>query len=523
MTQFRKLNKATTKLITSTGALALIAGLSLALSTSAFAQDACVDGTGTHSLQCGDSAAATAFGATAIGDRSTASGVNATALGDFSDATGDNSTALGKAAQATAESAVAIGAGDDIGNSARAFSEGSIAIGGSSGPGESGALAGAVGSIAIGGSVGTTDGALASGTDAVAIGSGALATGVNSTALGAETNAAGDTSTAFGRRASATGVSSTALGSSANAEGSSSIALGFAANNLVTSGTKSIAIGLFAKSQGTNAIAIGSDTDFSFAGADAHGTDSIVIGADASDFDFSRTIVIGKGAVATEADQVILKSKDTFTILGNGDVGIGTAAPLGNLDINSGAADTTLLLNNSSAQWELKSKASTGRLNFKNLTDGGVPFKLGPSAVNSLLSVGTMANDLVEVRGELMVEGDVDVTGTLTTGGPTFGGGCDAVFGADYDLPSIEEHAKAMYANSYLPEIGPTAPNAAINVSERMGTMLNELEKAHIYIAQQEARLNRHEQEKQAMQSRLERQGTELELIKQQIALLMNP
>ena len=168
-------------------------------------------------------------------------------------------------------------------------------------------------------------------------------------------------------------------------------------------------------------------------------------------------------------------------------------APLGNLDINSGADDTTLLLNNSSAQWELKSKASTGRLNFKNLTDGGVPFKLGSSAVNSLLSVGTAANDLVEVRGELMVEGDVDVTGTLTTGGPTCGGGCDAVFGADYDLPSIEEHAKAMYANKYLPEVGPTVPHAPMNISEKVGTMLNELEKAHIYIAQQEARIKAQE------------------------------
>jgi hypothetical protein len=102
-----------------------------------------------------------------------------------------------------------------------------------------------------------------------------------------------------------------------------------------------------------------------------------------------------------------------------------------------------------------------------------------------------MADDLVEVRGELMVEGNVDVTGTLTTGGPTCGGGCDAVFGADYDLPSIEEHAAAMFANSYLPEIGPTVPHAPVNLSEQYGRVINELEKAHIYIAQQEARLTR--------------------------------
>jgi len=162
----------------------------------------------------------------------------------------------------------------------------------------------------------------------------------------------------------------------------------------------------------------------------------------------------------------------------------------GLLDIDSGGAvDTTLLLSNTGAQWELKNKTTTGRLNFKNLTAGGVPFKLGPTAVNSLLSVGTAADDLVEVRGELDVDGNVTVTGTVTTGGPTCGGGCDAVFDDDYDLPTIEEHAKAMFANKHLPEIGPTVPLAPINLSEQYGRMLNELEKAHIYIAQLEARV----------------------------------
>jgi len=132
---------------------------------------------------------------------------------------------------------------------------------------------------------------------------------------------------------------------------------------------------------------------------------------------------------------------------------------------------------------------------------------LGPTAVNSLLSVGTAAADLVEVRGEFDVDGNVTVTGTVTTGGPTCGGGCDAVFDADYDLPSIEEHAREMYANKHLPEIGPTIPLAPINLSEQYGKMLNELEKAHIYIAQQEVRMKQ--------------QATEMSQMKKQIAFLM--
>ncbi len=424
--------------------------------------------------------------------------------------------------------------------------------------------------LLVGMSLGVSTSAFADATASCNVGTGALSTecGVNSsatetsaTAVGNAASAMGNSSTALGRQANAAGISSTALGRSASAAGLGSIALG---TFVSAAGSSSTALGNRSDT-GLNAIAVGGDSsDGDSDGAQALGNNSIVIGTDAGDSGFAGAIVIGKGALATEADQVILKSADIFTILGNGnmglgttspqeeihivsglpairfedndgatqdweifanttqmgfqdvtnsfkipfavnagapsnalivksngDVGVGTSNPLGNLDINSGAADTTLLLTNSSAQWELKSKASTGRLNFKNLTDGGVPFKLGPNSVNGLLSVGTMANDLVEVRGDLEVEGDVDVTGTLTTGGPTCGGGCDAVFGPNYDLPSIEEHAKAMYANSYLPEIGPTVPHAPVNLSEQYGRVINELEKAHIYIAQQEVRLAR--------------------------------
>ncbi len=353
-------------------------------------------------------------------------------------------------------------------------------------------LACGVGANAAGLSTAVGHNASAVGERSMALGSSASAAGLNSIALGHDNSAGGSGSIAVGRSANAAWLSSIAFGSSALTGGSHSIALGSSS---------------FA---GLHAVAIGSDGDFNGAGARAFGDNSIAVGADATDSNFADAIVIGFGATATEADQVILKSADVFTILGNGDVGIGTAAPLGNLDINSGAADTVLLLNNTSAQWELKSKASTGRLNFKNLTDGGVPFKLGPSAVNSLLSVGTMADDLVEVRGELMVEGNVDVTGTLTTGGPTCGGGCDAVFGADYDLPSIEEHATQMFANSYLPEVGPTVPHAPMNISETVGTMLNELEKAHIYIADLDKRNKALAQEKQVLADQLARQETRL-------------
>jgi len=502
MTTYNTLAKATTKLITSAGALALIAGLNISTAPQAYADDCLLD---TNNDGNADSNVDTDGGADsggvnnrlACGQGASATGSFSTAVGAISDASGDHSTALGRNAIAAGEDSTALGR-----NSSAAGSN-STAVGRD-------ASAAGPSSTALGYS------ANAAGNSSTAVGHSASAAG-SSTALGREASAAGSISTAVGHGASATGSESTALGGFASAVGDFSTALGvsaqtdlagttsvgYAANNGIAVGANSTALGYRAKTQGTNAIAIGADTgDGGFIGASAQGNDSIVIGADASDGAFAGAIVIGMGADATEADQVILKDAATFTILGNGNMGVGTATPAGNLDIDSGGAvDTTLLLSNTAAQWEIKNKANTGRLNFKNLIAGGVPFKLGPTAVNSLLSVGTATMDLVEVRG------DLDVTGILTTGGPTCGGGCDAVFNDDYDLPTIEEHAREMFANKHLPAVGPTVPLAPLNVSETIGNMLNELEKAHIYIAQ-------NHREKQAMQA-------EMAQMKQQIAILM--
>ena len=135
------------------------------------------------------------------------------------------------------------------------------------------------------------------------------------------------------------------MGRSASAAAFNSTALGYAVNIVGAAGDNSTALGALATARGLNAIAIGADTDdVDFVGADAQGNDSIVIGSEASDAGFDRVVVLGKGAAAIEADMVILKDASTFTILGNGNMGLGTAAPMGNLDINSGVDDTVIII-----------------------------------------------------------------------------------------------------------------------------------------------------------------------------------
>jgi len=95
--------------------------------------------------------------------------------------------------------------------------------------------------------------------------------------------------------------------------------------------------------------------------------------------------------------------------------------------------------------------------------------------------------------------GDMEITGSLTTtGGTCGGGGCDLVFQPETQIESIEEHAASMWTNRYLPAVGPTLENAPFNLTEKTGGMLNELEKAHIYIEQLNKRLAEQDQRHEA-------------------------
>jgi hypothetical protein len=167
----------------------------------------------------------------------------------------------------------------------------------------------------------------------------------------------------------------------------------------------------------------------------------------------------------------------------NDNVGIGLGSnnvAHSDLDVRSVAADTILTLSRSNAastdNWQIKNKNSTGTLNI-GPQNGNTPIKVSATANTNLLKVGLGGANLVEV------EGDIEITGTITTGG-SCSIGCDRVFDADYDLSSIEEHSAAMWSNGYLPNVGATAETGQYDLSNKVLRMLNELEHAHIYIAQ---------------------------------------
>lgn len=175
-------------------------------------------------------------------------------------------------------------------------------------------------------------------------------------------------------------------------------------------------------------------------------------------------------------------------ITASGDVGIGTNTPTSRVHVfntvdentsilvqNTNASNTELNLNNAIREWKFRNNRVG---NFVINTPGDLGFEL-------------MLNDA----------GDLTIQGELVTAGPSCSAGCDEVFRLGDDLESIEEHAAFMWKQGFLSGIGPTDPHAAINLSTRSGTLLNELEKAHIYIDQ----LN---QEVKALRQQIEEKTT---------------
>lgn len=432
-------------IIHSASVLVLVAMLSPTLVPRALAGagPACEESTG---LECGTGSSTGSASATAIGG----DGTDADALG--AQATGSESVAIGADALGTGSESVALG------YNAQATTTETTAIGES-----------------------TT----ASGTGAVALGTNANATATRAHALGRNSDATLTSALAVGANTQATGLESIAIGSgagiltSARSTGTRSIAIGGGASGAEgaqADGSESIAIGNASDAVGNDSVAIGSDgLDGDSLGAQATGIESIAIGPDAVS-GFDGAIAIGAGATTTEIDEIVLGVGNRLTIKGNKRAGFGTGVPLAPLDVltdgaNIGTGNAVIWLANSAGPTAFTMDPGDDGVFWNTSAPANSEYRISRS--------GTGGPEFT-----LQSNGNLDIRGTLTTGGPSCGGGCDAVFNSDYELPSIEEHAEAMFTNKHLPAVGPTLPHQPIDLTEHVGNMLNELEKAHIYIAE---------------------------------------
>ncbi|MEZ5716054.1 MAG: hypothetical protein R3D85_13330 [Paracoccaceae bacterium] len=185
--------------------------------------------------------------------------------------------------------------------------------------------------------------------------------------------------------------------------------------------------------------------------------------------------------IAAEADNA------SVTLAAGGRIGLFAPTPQAALHLRRSDGTAQAYVQEASATTEprtLLNLRNNGRPEIvMGNTDTGGEWSFG-AGTNFILKQGALGSTssaktkLFEVTGT----GNATLAGSLTTGGTTCGGGCDRVFTEQAIIPA-RDYAAAMWTQGFLPHVGPTPEGAPLNVSEKLGGMLNALEHAHVFIA----------------------------------------
>jgi hypothetical protein len=203
-----------------------------------------------------------------------------------------------------------------------------------------------------------------------------------------------------------------------------------------------------------------------------------------------KKLAVGLGLLAALLATNSVTAQTAIRVDPNGNVGIGVVSPLEVLHVARTADNSFLagaLLENTDASPAAQLTGVGFRLqpgtSFANAIDFNAVF-IGGGSEFRLNHIDGDGRELVLDRF-----GNLTITGVLFSTGPSCTGGCDAVFEDGYPLETIESHAQQMWRKGHLPAVGPTSPHEPFNLTEKTGGILNELEKAHIYIEHLHRRL----------------------------------
>jgi len=399
---------------------------------------------GHYTFAWGDYSTAMGYYTDAYADYSTAMGYDTTAWGTFSTAMGDDTNASGEASTAMGAGTVASG---DYSTAMGIFSE-------------------------------------SSGYVSTAMGYNTTARGGSSTAMGETTTASGTVSTAMGFVTTASGGISTAMGYGTFASGNYSTAMG---NYTIASGAYSTAMGERTTASGSHCMAVGYRTKAEACHSTALGRFNVGGGNPLFEQPTDPIFEIGIGSGDTQRENAV-------TVLNNGYTGIGTYSPGATLHVVDGPLWTA-------NSWRKAIKIEQANA-MEFVADNNMKFGIGAtlSGLRRLFIFSTPTEGTNAPAGYIMVlnaggevgigtdepQGKLDVNGTIYQRGSLLH--ADYVFEPGYQLETIEEHAKFMWNNKHLKAI-PQAKvddngRQIVEVGAHRKGIVEELEKAHIYIEQ---------------------------------------
>ena len=330
----------------------------------------------------------------------------------------------------------------------------------------------------------------ASGPQSTAMGTSTTASGFGSTAMGYYTTASSDYSTAMGYFTTASGYSSTAMGVSTTASVNQSTAMGY---NTTASGIYSTAMGSYTRAESFSSTAMGR---YNTGG----GNPSSWVATD-------PIFEIGIGLGDTQRENAV-------TVLKNGYVGIGTESPGAKVHVVDGPLWTA-------SSWRKAIKIEQGNA-MEFVADNNMKFGIGAtlSGLRRLFIFSTPSEGTNDPAGYIMVlnaggnvgigtedpQGKLDVNGTIYQRGSVLH--ADYVFEPGYQLESIEEHADFMWKNKHLKAI-PQAKvdengRQIVEVGAHRKGIVEELEKAHIYIDQLHNRIKTLETKLEELASKID-------------------
>ena len=318
--------------------------------------------------------------------------IEAIAIGANLVAQGEQSTVIGNdiIASSTAVQAVVIGSNFNA-NPTTSNGAGGVAIGSGLTTTLSSPIANGIGSVAIGSSgngsanSNSLNGAVASGSHALALMAGASASAANAIAIGSGSNSTGGTAVAVGNSSNSSGTGAIAIGGNSTTkvdngtQGGQSIAIGFDAQ---TKGDQSVGLGANVRASGNSSIAIGGDDLNSVAG-----TNNSSVAAQ------TYKNLTGDNLIRAYDGQTGPNGQYYGTTSGNGAVAIGVqASALGDLSTSfgtrtqaNGIASTALGVGATS------SKNGSVALGAGSRTDGSAS-KIETGAVNGVEFTGFVGN-----------------------------------------------------------------------------------------------------------------------------------